>query len=337
METARRIVVSDSVAGEVRRYYQDQDSNLTISSPYAYDKGYAERVSSYYVYIDATSSDPQIALDAANRVAEKAVAVIEETIPSLKKVTVYEEAILRGSSTGDAAEPGVDAIYTTQGGTEGAVVVSLSDRISKMNVLLALIVGLFGSAFCFCAYEILSRKIRTAHDVEALIGIPVIAQLSSAEDFSNEDSKRELGITISDAQVFLAKEGKQIIGVGSIAEPELSKKFAHALTETLKKLGLKVALIAGEESEPISLAGLQKRIEKLEIENDYVVLDAGAFSVSPDAAASIAASDVVLLATQAHQASNKQIKKTIQQLQIADVPLLGIVLFAGKPKAFWKA
>jgi Mrp family chromosome partitioning ATPase len=104
----------------------------------------------------------------------------------------------------------------------------------------------------------------------------------------------------------------------------------------MKALGLKIAIITGAESGPISLTGLQLLIEQVEPDNDYVIVDAGAFSYSPDAAAVTSSSDTVVLVTQMHRASNKQIKKAVQQLQIADIPLLGVALVAGKPQLFWK-
>jgi capsular polysaccharide biosynthesis protein len=348
LENARYIVLSDSVAGEVRRKLADRAPDLVISSPYVYDTELGQRTETTFVFVDATSTDPQAAVDAADEVAVKAAEAIVENLDAIKSARIYESAFLKGAKSTVAANPGQDVTGSAVLGEGATATGGVLASIDLKFTLLALFVGLFGSAFCFCAYEILNRKIRTVHDAEALIGIPVITRLSALEqaqeqsdrvevegqsDGTKAEGQRELGVIASDAQVFFAKNDRKVIGVGSIADPVTSKIIAERLTDEMKARGMKALLITGTEAEPVSLASQKLLIEQASSTRDVVIVDVGALAGSADAAASASATDVVLLVTQAHRASNGQIKKAIQQLQIADVPLLGVALIAGKPKA----
>jgi capsular polysaccharide biosynthesis protein len=330
VESARRVVTSDSVAGEVRRSYQGKDPSLTIASPYVYDTELAQRVGTNFIFVDATSADPQIALAAANEAAEQAIEKIGATFSTVDKVELYEEAILKSSATKNAAELGSDALTSVDSTGEVISSTSLLDRLSKKTLALAFLIGLFGAAFCFCAYEILNRKIRNARDAEVLTGVPVIAQLPDVDRLSGTKTLQELGIIVSDIQVSLANSDKKAVGIASIVDPQLSRISAKLLADEIEKRGIKVALVAQEESEPISLAKQQELIEEAIATHDLVVVDAGAIATGADAVAIAAATGMVLLATQEHRASNRQIKRTIRQLQLIDVPLLGIALFTGK-------
>jgi Mrp family chromosome partitioning ATPase len=186
----------------------------------------------------------------------------------------------------------------------------------------------FGAAFCFCAYEVLNRKIRTARDAEALVGVPVIAQLPVLERFDGAEARHEFDVIASTAQVFLAKSSKKTIGVGSIVDPKTSKAVASRLADEMKALGVRVALVAREDTDPVSLDRQKQRVEQAGSANDVIMVDMGALANSADAAAIAATTDAVLLVTQVHKASAKQVRKAIQQLQIADTPLLGSAVIA---------
>jgi capsular polysaccharide biosynthesis protein len=345
LENARRIVLSDSVAGEVRRGLVDRAPDLVITSPYIFDTELGQRTETTFVFVDATATDPQAAIDAADEVAAKATEVIVDNLDAVKSARVYEKAILKDGKSTVAANPGQELMGSAVLGGDTAASGGAIAGVDLKFTLLAIFVGLFGSAFCFCAYEILNRKIRTVHDVEALIGIPVIARLSALEqtqkqaseqsDRTMTEDERELGVIASDAQVFFAKNDKKVIGVGGIADPETSATIADRLADEMRARGMKVSMIAGTEAGSVSLVSQKLLIEQADSANDVVIVDVGALANSANATAAASATDVILLATQAHRASNGQIKKAIQQMQIADVPLLGVVLIAGKPKVFW--
>jgi capsular polysaccharide biosynthesis protein len=340
LENARYIVLSDSVAGEVRREFVDRASDLVITSPYVFDTELGQRTETTFVFVDATSIDPRAAIDAADEVAAKAAEAIVENLDAVKSARIYENAFLKGTKSTVAANPGQEVTGLAVLGEGTAVTGGVLASIDLKFTLLAIFIGLFGSAFCFCAYEILNRKIRTVHDVEALIGVPVITRLSALEQVQEQlgDSEAkeqcELGVVASDAQVFFAKNDKKVIGVGSIADSGTSKAIAALLADEMKARGMKVSIITGTESGPVSLADQKQLIEQAGSANSVVIVDIGALANNPDAAALASATDVILLVTQAHRASNGQIKKAIQQLQIADVPLLGVALIAGKPQVF---
>jgi capsular polysaccharide biosynthesis protein len=333
LENARHIVLSDSVAGEVRREFSSRAPDLVISSPYIFDTELGLRTETTFVFVDATATDPQAAVDAADEAAERAVELIVDNLEAVKSARIYEDAFFKDADGKVAANPGQEPTGSTVLDKGAVVSGGTAAGINLKLMLLAVFIGLFGSAFCFCAYEILNRKVRTAHDAEALIGIPVIAQLPAPEQFDTEEARRELGVIAADAQVFFAKSGKKVIGVGSIANPRASELVAGRLADEMKKIGLKVTTVAGTEEGQASLASQKRLIEQADPANDVIVVDTGAFASSASAPAAAAATDVVLLVTQAHRASNGQVKKAVQQLQVADVPLLGIALMAGKPKA----
>jgi capsular polysaccharide biosynthesis protein len=343
LENARHIVLSDSVAGEVRREFASRAPDLVVSSPYIFDTELGLRTETTFVFVNATTTDAQAAVDAANEVAVKATEAIVENLDAIKDARIYEEALLKDGKSTVAANPGQELTGSAVLGEGAATSGGVLGSIDLKFMLLAVFVGLFGSAFCFCAYEILNRKIRTVHDAEAFTGIPVIARLSALEQAQEQDDgteakgQRELGVVASDAQVFFAKNDKKVIGVGSIADPGTSKTIADRLADEMKARGMKVSMIAGTEAEPVSLVSQKRLIEQAGSANDVVIVDIGALANNVDAASAASATDVMFLVTQAHRASNGQIKKAIQQLQIADVPLLGIALIDGKPKTFIRA
>jgi capsular polysaccharide biosynthesis protein len=303
IESARRIVVSDKVAGEVRRAYLEQDDSLTINSPYAYDTGIATRIMSFYVYVDATARSPELALAAANEVAERAVEEMRRTFPTFSRAEVFDTAYLRAASGTYAAEPGSDPLVSANAEDLGEVRGSVFSRIDKKAALLALFVGLFGSAFIFCAYELLNRRIRTAHDAEVLIGVPVIAQLdksSAPGDTSDAEAfDASVGLVASDVEVMLKNLDPKTLAVVSIASNATCEACVTALN---RELGSRDATAT------------------------YTIRSAGSFAEEPKATVTVSDASAALLVTRTNEASSRQIKVAIRQLQIADTPLVGIVL-----------
>jgi capsular polysaccharide biosynthesis protein len=332
LENARYIVLSDAIAGEVRREFANRDSNLVISAPYIFDTELGLRTDTTFIFIDATASEPQIAIDAANATAERALLAIGENLEAIKDASIYERAFLKDGDSKIAANPGKDLTGSSVPSVENVVSSSPATSLDIKSILIAVFIGLFGSAFCFCAYEILNRKIRTAHDAEALVGIPVIAQLPALEGLDSTEAQCELGVIVSATQVFLAKNDKKVIGFGSIADSKTSEAVAARLVDEMKILGVKAALIARTDNNSVSLDRQRQLVEQTGLTNDVIMVDIGALANSADATAIAATTDAVLLVTQAHKASAGQIKKAIQQLQIADIPLLGSVLIAKAKK-----
>ncbi len=331
LENARRIVVSDSVAGEVKRAFSEQDPGLTITAPFPYDQYKADRVSTNFVYIDATSSDLQVAIDAANQTAQMAVEKIADTIVNVEKVVVYEDAIIKSGDSSFAADPGTQPTGESALDSGENPAVSGLAKIDKKNLAIAFFVGLFGSAFIFCVYEILNRKIRTAHDAEVMVGVPVIASISAADVF---DQKASLAVTqlANDIQVLLPASEDKVISVVSIANPEASANLTQSLAASFERAKLAVSVVKATGATAENLEVMQKAVDAAKADDGFVLIDAGALANDAQATLGVAASTAVLLVTRQQEAGSAQIKKALRQLQIADKPLLGIALLVKKGK-----
>ena len=332
LENARRIVLSDSVAGQVKRALADQDSGLIIASPFPYDSFKANRVYTNFVYIDATSTDPEIALQAANQVAELATEKIAETLNDEEKITIYEQAIIKSGDNTFAAEPGEQATGDEALNTGDNPASSALARIDKKNLVIALFLGLFGSAFIFCVYEILNRKVRTAHDAETLIGIPVIAQIPVIEGMDSASARQRITQLASDIQVLMPEHATQVISVASMINAQNSTDLTQALSAALTQSQLSVTLIQARGVQSANLETVKQAVDVATEKGDLVLIDSGALIKDSEATLAVAASSAVLLVTRQQEASSAQVKQAIRQLQIADTPLLGIVLLVKKGK-----
>lgn len=329
LENARRIVISDSVAGEVKRHFNEQDPGLTITSPFPYDSYKADRVMTNFIYIDATSADPQVAIDAADRAAQLAVEKIADTIIKVEKVVIYEQAIIKSGDNSFAANPGIES--TGESALDSGETPSMSGlaKIDKKNLAIAFFVGLFGSAFAFCVYEILNRKIRTAHDAEVMIGIPVIATLPITDIFDQTASSTVTQL-VNDIQVLLPADAHKVVSVVSIANPDVSAKMTQALFASFQRAKLPISIIKAAEPAVVNLESMQKAVGSTENDDGFVLIDSGALANDAQATLGVAAGTAVLLVTRQQEARSAQIKKALRQLQIADKPLLGIALLVKK-------
>jgi polysaccharide biosynthesis transport protein len=113
--------------------------------------------------------------------------------------------------------------------------------------------------------------------------------------------------------------GDALIGNGSI------RQYARQLSRSNLWL-----LSAGSQSEdplsPSNLARMQQRIAELQAEFDYILIDTPPLSVSNQAATLGAWSDGVALVLKANSSRREQARRVLQELQAANVPVLGAVL-----------
>jgi capsular polysaccharide biosynthesis protein len=330
LENARRIVTSDTVAGSIRREFSERDPDLTISSPFPYDPAKADRVFTNFIYIDATSTDPDVALEAADATAELAAQQIAATLNKVQVVTVYEQAILKSTDGSHAAEPSQELTGDAVLGSTSSSAASAFASIDKKNLAIALFVGLFGSAFVCCVYEILNRKIRTAHDAEALIGIPVIAKVSATDGLDSLGAEQELAKLTDDIQVLLPDDAAKIISVASIANAQMTTEVTSALAASMVAAQLPATIVTAAGEQTPNLEALKAAVAAAAESGGFVLIDAGALSQGASATMAVAASSAVLLVTRQQEAASAQIKQAIRQLQIADTPMLGIALLTSK-------
>ncbi|WP_454945648.1 YveK family protein [Cryptobacterium curtum] len=171
----RRIMVSAEVAGEVRTKY---GSNVTITVPWWYDTKSNSTISSRYVFVNVVASDAQTALDAAQEIADKTVEIAKDRVP-VSYIEVAEPATLTSTDAQKAGDWGSNALVSSSSTTGQAT--ASSPSLSVKNIVIFLFVGLAGSIVLFAAWDILSRRVRSATDVERLLDIPVLAHLAAGD------------------------------------------------------------------------------------------------------------------------------------------------------------
>ena len=217
---ARRIVMGNDVAGKIREAYKDDD--ITVSSPLWRDTERNENIDTRFVFVDVSASDADTAKEAANAAAALAVEKIEATLP-VESAEISEAAYLRPDS-GYAAEPGTDAIVEDEG---DAPVTSVAARsISFKTVFVYGFVGLVLSVAVFAAYDILTRRVRSARDVERLLDIPVVETVRASCDTVR---------LASSVSALMARNGfSSMCVVGASADDgadDLARKLASALPD----------------------------------------------------------------------------------------------------------
>lgn len=168
---ARRAILGNEVAGEVRRLFADEE--VTISSPRWRNSEKNADIDTRFIYIDASASTAEAALEAADKAADLAVGYISETLP-VESVTVSERAYLKSGGDSQAADLGADELVSADDESSSSAVAVASRSISFKSVFVYAFVGLVLSIAVFAAYDILTRRLRSPRDVERLLDIPVL-------------------------------------------------------------------------------------------------------------------------------------------------------------------
>lgn len=161
----KRVMVSNSVAGEVRRQY-GEDVKVRIpywSNPYTTGSLY-----SHFFYVQVSGPTEQIALDAASEVARLGMGIIEEKLP-VSEVFLYEGPILKNGAD-ETTNYGIDDLDVVSGSSLTAAARSVSPK----TVLVCAFCGLVLVYILLLANDYLRRRIRSKSDVERLMGVPVI-------------------------------------------------------------------------------------------------------------------------------------------------------------------
>jgi Mrp family chromosome partitioning ATPase len=107
------------------------------------------------------------------------------------------------------------------------------------------------------------------------------------------------------------------------SEPLL--KFARAMSRS--NLWLVSCGSSAEAALPLlSSGGMRRRIAELRAAVDYVLIDASAMNVSNDATALAASADGLVMVLKANSSRRETVRKTVHDLQAAQVRVLGAVL-----------
>lgn len=170
---SRRLVVSSEVAGAVRAKY---GKDVTITAPQWMNDEKKSEYSTRFLYIDVAANDEETALAACGMTVELAQQAIENTLP-VESVVLAEPVAIKTGSADRAANWGIDVLP----GDEASSIVDTSG-ISMKRLIIFTFVAAFLSIFCFAAFDILTRRVRSEGDVERLLDLPVLASVSSNED-----------------------------------------------------------------------------------------------------------------------------------------------------------
>lgn len=207
---ARRVVVSHSVAGEVREALGEE---VTIASPFWINSKSNTNFYTRFIFVSASAPTTELAIEAANLAAEKTVDVLN-TMPTVSEAYVSDRAAL-ATTNSRAADFGADPFVV-----ESNPIVVASSAISMKKLVVYGLVGLVGSVFAFAAFDILTRRARSAADVERLLGVPVIATVK--DPFAS-------GSFVDDARSIMAKHGFESIAVIGGVEGDRANEIADAL------------------------------------------------------------------------------------------------------------
>ena len=170
---ARRTVIGDAVAGEIRRTY---GSEVTITSPFWEDSTKNDRFYTHYIFVDVSAPSEETALAAANQAVVLAADVMGKTLP-VKSAIVSERAYLKQGDGASASDRGSGSLENI----ESAVVTSSSISVKKLLIFGFL--GLFGAIFVFACLDILSRRVRSERDVERMLDLPVLGSAKDEADY----------------------------------------------------------------------------------------------------------------------------------------------------------
>lgn len=169
---ARRVIVSNEVAGEVRRSLGE---DIKISSPFWINQKTNADFSTHFIFVDATASSEELALSAAKMAAVKAESIIKNTLP-VTTTSVMGDPVL-SLTNAKAGDFGVDKLAIDGESSVAAV----ASGVNVKNVLISVFLGLFGSVFVFVIWDVLTKKLRSENDIERMLDLPVLATLQSAD------------------------------------------------------------------------------------------------------------------------------------------------------------
>ena len=173
LSDARRTVLNDSVAGEIRRTY---GSEVSVSSPWWNDDEKNARYYTNYVFVDVSAPTEEMALAAADDAAVLAAQKMEETLP-IESAVVTETAYLKSGDGSQAADRGADELENIESAVDS------SNSISAKKLRIFGFVGLFGAILVFACVDILSRRVRCERDIERMLDLNVLGYVKTNDDY----------------------------------------------------------------------------------------------------------------------------------------------------------
>lgn len=237
----KRVMVSNSVAGEVRRQF-GEDVKVRIpywSNPYTTGSLY-----SHFFYVQVSGPTEQIALDAAAEVAELGMAIIEEKLP-VSDVFLYEGPILKNGAD-ETTNYGIDDLEVVSGSSLTAA----ARTVSPKTVLVCAFCGLVLVYFALLANDYLRRRIRSKSDVERLMGVPVIDALTVSQA---RDGKLYTAAALA-IDSACKNAGAKKVALASLCGTDMLEASLHGLEGKLRHCSIDLTVdLSSDSSELLGL------------------------------------------------------------------------------------
>ncbi len=158
----RRIIVSGKVAGEVRKEY---GSEVSITTPYWVNRETKNNIYSHYIYAEVSAPTAELALAAAQAVAERTLVQVDEQL-DVSTIQVAEGPLLKTVS-GMAADYGVDDI-------DDAAFKQDPRLIDPKTLIVVAFCGLALAILVSVLKDLRDGRIHSKNDVVRLFGVPVL-------------------------------------------------------------------------------------------------------------------------------------------------------------------
>lgn len=231
----KRIFVSNSVAGEVRR---ELGEDVKIRIPYWSNPYTTGNLYSHFFYIQVSAPTEELALEAASQVADRGMAIIEESLP-VSSVFLYEGPILKNGAD-ETTNYGIDDLDVVSGSS----LTSAARTISPKTMLVCAFCGILLVYCALLAADYLRRRIRSEHDVERLLGIPVVGAFASGPDDAGSYNVAALAVDSACKRHDLGK-----IALCTVNDPALLGRIRKGLDGKLSRcqIALSVDLLAEGE------------------------------------------------------------------------------------------
>lgn len=210
---ARRLIVSSEVAGKVRAQYGE---NVSVTAPVWVNEEENSEYSTRFVYVDVTAENAEIAKEACQAALDLTKEAIETTLP-VQKVEVVDAPALKSAPASQAANWGSDALISANDSSPEVSPLG----ISMKKIVVFLFCGLALSVLAFASYDILSRRVRSARDIERLLDLPVISSVSH-----NSDLER----LAKSVHVLMSRSGLARVAVAGLSSADGAQHVASALS-----------------------------------------------------------------------------------------------------------
>ena len=259
---ARRVVLSDSVAGETRRVFGKE---VEISAPLWTDPETSKVADTRFVFIEATAPSQETALEAANYACNLAVALLQEN-SDFETVYVYEPAIVKTTAEG-AANYGTGAL-------EPSTATAIASTFDLKRELVFIIAGFCLGCVLALLWDYLRRRIRSAHDIDRMLGVQVVATVGKN---NKEKGFNQAAITVASLST---RKNMGTVAVCGFAEADTA--LVETLVEDINsvKQGIQAVAIG-------NLSDVDERLTQLVQADCAVLVTQGGAASAKNLAASV--------------------------------------------------